>query len=144
MHISIPRYNVYNVQLRHEECPYLGPSLLLILLSNDIEMHPGPQYNENVFSFVNWNLNSLAKNNFERVQLIEAHNSIFNYDLISLCETSISESIEIPDPLLNDYTFMPANHPDNVSHGGEGLFYKSYLPLKVRSGLAFRESVVVE
>ena len=102
-------------------------------------MHPGPQYNKNVFSFMNWNLNSLAKNNFERVQLIEAHNSIFNYDLISLCETSLSESIEIPDPLLNDYTFIAANHPDNVSHGGVGLFYKNSLPLKVRS-----ESVVVE
>ena len=107
-------------------------------------MHPGPQYNENVFSFMNWNLNSLAKNNFERVQLIEAHNSIFNYDLISLCETSLSESIEIPDPLLNDYNFIAANHPDNVTHGGVGLFYKNSLPLKVRSDLAFRESILVE
>ena len=42
-------------------------SLLLILLSNDIEIHPGPQYHENLFSFMNWNLNSIAKNNFERV-----------------------------------------------------------------------------
>ena len=35
--------------------------------------------------------------------MIEAHNSIFNYDLISLCETSLRESIEIPDSLLNEY-----------------------------------------
>ena len=113
-------------------------SLLLILLSNDIELHPGPQYH------VNWNLNSLAKNNFECVQLIEAQHFIFNYDLISLCETSLSESIEIPDPLLSDYTFIPANHPDNVSHGGVGLFYKNYLLIKLRNDLAFRESIVVE
>ena len=59
-------------------------SLLIILLSNDIELHPGPQYQENFFSFMNGNLNYIAKNNFERVQLIEAHNSIYNYDLISL------------------------------------------------------------
>ena len=89
---------------------------------------------------MNWNVNSFAKNNLERVQLIEAHNSIFNYDLISLCETSLNESIEIPDPLLNDYT----NHPDNVTHGGVGLFYKNSLPLKLRNDLAFRESIVVE
>ena len=119
-------------------------SLLLILLPNDIELHPGPQYHENCFSFMNWNLNSLANNNFERVQLIEAQNSIFNYDLISLCETSWNESTEIPDPLLNDYTFIPANHPDDVTHGGVGLFYKNSLPIILRNDLAFRESIVVE
>ena len=122
----------------------LWVSLLLILLSNDIEMNPGPSYCENFFSFMNWNLNSLAKDNFQRVQSIEAHNTLFNYDLISICETSLNSSIEIPDPLLNDYTFLSANHPDNVSHGGVGLFYKNSLPLKQRLDLSFEESIVVE
>ena len=117
---------------------------LLILLANDIELNPGPLYHENFFTFMNWNLNSIVKNNFERVQLIEAHNSLFNYDLISLCETSLNESVEIPDPLLNDCNFIPANHPDNVSHGGVGLFYKNSLPLKQRKDLSFDESIVVE
>ena len=51
--------------------------ILVVILSNDVELHPGPhhRYNGN-FSFCNWNLNSLAKNSFERVQLIEAHNSV--------------------------------------------------------------------
>lgn len=40
---------------------------LLILLSNDIELNPGDHYHESCFSFMNWNLNSLPKNNFERV-----------------------------------------------------------------------------
>ena len=93
---------------------------------------------------MNWNLNSIAKNNFERVQLIEAHNSIFNYDLISLCETSLNKSTEIPGSLLNDYTFIAVNHPDNVTHGGVRLFYKNSLPPKLRNDLAFRESIVVE
>ncbi len=34
---------------------------LLILLANDIELNPGDHYHENVFSFMNWNLNSLGK-----------------------------------------------------------------------------------
>ena len=93
---------------------------------------------------MNWNLNSIVKNNFERVQLLEAHNSLFDYDLISLCETSLNESAVIPDPLLNGYTFIPSNHPDNVSHGGVGLFYKDSLPLKHREDLSFDESIVVE
>ena len=95
-------------------------SVLLVLLSNDIEINPGPglSYHDNFFTFMNWNLNSLSKDNFQRVQAIEAHNSLFNYDLISICETSLNDSIEIPDPLLDNYTFLPANHPDNVAHGG--------------------------
>ena len=118
--------------------------LLLILLSNDIEINPGDHYQNHFFNFMNWNLNSLAKNNFERVQLIEAHNSLFDYDIISVCETSLNSAMEIPDPLLNDYTFIPANHPNDVTHGGVGLFYKNSLPLKPRPDLAFDESIVVE
>ena len=38
---------------------------------------------------MNWNLNSLAKNDFERVRSIEAHNSIFKHDLISICKNSL-------------------------------------------------------
>ena len=122
----------------------LWVTLLLILLSNDIEMNPGPSYHDNFFTFMNWNLNSLVNDNFQRVQAIEAHNALFNYDLISICETSLNDSIEIPDPLLNDYTFIPSNHPDNVSHGGVGLFYKNTLPLKRREDLSFDETIVVE
>ena len=51
---------------------------LLILLSNDIEFNQGPLYSENFLNIIKWNLNSLTKNDFKRVQLIEAHNSIYN------------------------------------------------------------------
>ena len=81
---------------------------------------------------MSWNLNSLAKDNFQRIRLIEAHNSIFNYDLISICETSLNDSVELPSTLLNDYTFVSANNPTNTRYGGVGLFYKHSLPVKVR------------
>ena len=59
----------------------------LILMLNDIHLNPGPIPNlrNNCLKFMNWNLNSLTKDNFHRVDLIEAHNSIFKYDLISVC-----------------------------------------------------------
>ena len=41
--------------------------------------------------------------NFQRVRLIEAHNCIFNYDLVSICETSLNDSVELPETLLNNY-----------------------------------------
>ena len=62
---------------------------------------------------MSWSVNSLAKDNYQRVRLIEAHNSILNYDLISICEMSLNDSVELPDTLLNDYTFLPAYNPVN-------------------------------
>ena len=53
------------------------------------------------------NVNSLAKEEFQRVRLIEAHNSTFIYDMISICETSLNDSVVLPESLLNDYTFVP-------------------------------------
>ena len=48
---------------------------------------------------MSWNVNSIAKDDFQRVHLIESYNSIFNYDLISICETSLDDSIRLSDIL---------------------------------------------
>ena len=93
---------------------------------------------------MSWNLNSLAKDNFQRIRLIEADNALFKYDLISICETSLNDSVELPETLINDYTFVPANNPSNVRHGGVGLFFKNSLPVIVRDDLSFDESIVIE
>ena len=113
-------------------------------MSNAIPLNPGPHFQNNVFNFMSLNTNSLAKGNFQRVRLIEAHNSIFNYDLISICESSLNETVGLPETLLDDYTFVPANKPGNTRHGGVGLFYKNSLPVIIRNYLFFDESIVVE
>ena len=118
--------------------------IILIILSDDVHLNPGPQFQNNFFNFMSWNVNSLAKENFQRVRLIEAHNSIFNYDLISICETSLDDTVELHETLLNGYTFVSANNPANNRHGGVGLFYKKSLPALVRDDLSFEESIVVE
>ena len=62
---------------------------LVIILSNDIETQPGPSgYHEKYFSFMCWNLNSLAKDDFSRTKLIESHYSIYDYDIISVRDMS--------------------------------------------------------
>ena len=93
---------------------------------------------------MSWNLNSLAKENFQRVDLIEAHNVTFEYDLISICETSLNDSVELPKTLLKDYTFVSANNPSNTRHGGVRIFYKNSLPVIVRNDLSFDQSIVLE
>ena len=118
--------------------------IILILLSNDIQLNPGPTSENELLKFMTWNLNSFAKDNFQRVNLIEAHNSIFDYDLISINETSLNDTVELPETLLDDYTFVHANNTANTRHGGVGLFYKKSRPVIVRNDLSFDESIVVE
>ena len=118
--------------------------MLILLLSGDISENPGPKTIGNYLNFMCWNLNSLSKENFERSKLVEAHNSIYNYDIISLCETSLSDDLAQRVPELDGYSFISANHPDNTRRGGVGIFYKNSLPLTPRYDLAFQESLVVE
>ena len=123
----------------------LSPSWLVfirLILANDIELNPG--FVNSFFSFCNWNLNSLPKDNFSRIQLLEAHNSLFNYDIISVYETCLNDTVELPQSMLNNYNFIACNNPLNTKRGGVGLFYKNDLPLKVRSDLAIEECIVTE
>ena len=39
---------------------------------------------------------------------------------------------------------MHSKDPTNTRHGGVGLFYKDYLPIKIRNDLSFDESTVIE
>ena len=74
------------------------PSWLIfirLIRANDVELNPG-EFSNSFFTFCNWNVNSLAKDNFERVQLLEAHNALFKYDLISLCVVSLNSTVDIP------------------------------------------------
>ena len=123
--------------------------LLVVLLSNDIEVNPGPHTNRDschsdLFSFCNWNLNTLSKDDFQRITLMEAHNSLHHYDIISLCETSLNDSIQVPENALPGYKFHSCNHPDGDRNGGVGIFFKDSLPLRIRDDLAFDEVIVSE
>ena len=73
-----------------KDVPHWLPTILVIL-ANDIHLNPGPHYQTDFLNFISWNLNSITKDNFESIRLIESHNSIFNYGLISICETSLNE-----------------------------------------------------
>ena len=120
---------------------------LILLLSSDVHPNPGPttpRHQSGFLSFCNWNLNTLSKNNFQRVTLLEAHNSEFNYDIISLCETSLTDETPVPDDILPGYRYQPLNHPDGNRSGGVGIFYKDSLPLRVRLDLSFNECLVLE
>ena len=98
---------------------YLSPTwitFIIIILSNDVETNPGDFVN-NFFTFCNWNINSLAKDNIYRVKLVEAHNSFQNYDFIFICKTSLDDTVELPDVMLENYNFVSYNNPSILEKG---------------------------
>ena len=90
-----------------------------ILLSGDVETNPGPE----TLNFCTWNLNSLAAYDFLRVSLIEAYNSVYNYDLIGIVETHLDSTIDENKLALNGYTFINDNYPQNVKRDGVVKFH---------------------
>ena len=64
-YVCICVFQIVCLSFARKSPPWL--SILLILISNDIEQNPGPGYHSNFLNFMNWNLNSLATNDFARV-----------------------------------------------------------------------------
>ena len=112
---------------------------LLSTLSLDIHSNPGQElshkrhYKEIFLSFCNLNLDTSSKNDFYRIALHEAHNLIFDYDIISLCETSLNDSFGSNDIKLPGYKFFQWNNPNDSLTGGVNIFYKKLLTLRIRT-----------
>ena len=124
-------YLVYLVIVWFRHYPYeilaIWFLLLRLILCPDINPNPGPLHLNNFpggfLSFCNWNLNTLSKDEFSRITLLEAHNAEYNYDIISLCETSLSDAVQVPENALPGYKFHSCDHPDGERSGGAGIFY---------------------
>ena len=112
-----------------------------ILRSGDIETNPGPEHS--TFNFCSWNLNSICAHNFTRVSLIEAYNSVYNYDLIGIVETHLDSTVDESKLDLTGYSFLKSNHPNNVRRGGVGLYMKDSFPAKSRPDLATLPECIV-
>ena len=84
--------------------------LRTILLSGDIETNPGPE----TLAFCTWNLNSIAAHDYLRIYLIEAYNSVYNYDFIGMVDTHLDSTVDKDRLSLDGYTFINDNYPQNM------------------------------
>ena len=55
--------------------------ILLVLLSGDVEINPGPKAN---LSICHWNLNSISAHNYVKLSLLRAYLAFHNFDIICL------------------------------------------------------------
>ena len=110
-------------------------------MSGDVETNPEPE----TLDFCTWNLNSIYAHDSLRVSLLEAYNSVCNYDLIGIVESHLDKSIDETRLALNGYTLTKANYPQNVKMGGVGLYIKDSLSSPNRPDLVtLHECIVYE
>ena len=98
---------------------------LLLLLSGDIEINPGPKRSSNI-TFCHWNLNGLAAHDFIKVPLVEAFITSNNFDLVCLSETFLDSTIlnEDVNIQMKGYSFLRADHPNDIKRGGVCIYFK--------------------
>ena len=91
---------------------------MLLILSNDVELNPDLKKNSSKhnFSIAHWNLNSIATQNFVKLNQLEAYNKFHSYDLICLSETWLdsTNSVGSNDFSLKDYNLHHVDDPDNI------------------------------
>ena len=69
---------------------------------------------------------------------------MFNYDIISLCETNLNATIDLPSNLLDGFKSIFSHHRSGNKRGGVALCYKDNLSLVERKDSSFNECIVTE
>ena len=111
--------------------------MLILLTCSAIESNPGPRRCDscNNFSICHWNLNSMTAYNFEKINLLEAYNTINKFDVICLLESYLDSSIAYDKDDLNikGYNLYSTDHPNNVKRGGVCVSIRESLPVRCLS-----------
>ena len=113
-------------------CFYAVFAFLLLLKHGDVEINPGPKKKETrFFSCLHWNINSILAHN--KLTLLQAYNTIHQYDILCISETYLDSSISNDDTTLSlpGYNLARSDHPGNVKRGGVCLYYKEKLSLRM-------------
>ena len=101
---------------------------VLILLSGDVEINPGPRHNSGgSFSICHGNLNSVSAYNYTKLSSLKAFMAVHKFDIICLSETYLDSSLAPDDKNL----IISANHSSNNKRGGVCVYHKNFLPLWV-------------
>ena len=94
----------------------------MLFACGDIEPNPGPKKGSSCYNFsvYHWNLNSITAHNFAKIDLLQAYNTIHQYDMICLSESYLDASVSSDNDNLNidGYKLVRADHPGNLERGG--------------------------
>ena len=99
---------------------------LLVLLSGDVEITPGPKRTPKAsLSICHWSLSTSAPN----------YAKLSRNSVSCISETYLSSSNSPDDETLetSGYNLVRSDHPLNSKRGGVCIYYKNYLPLRIIS-----------
>ena len=101
--------------------------LFLLLSSGDIHPNPGPE--NDLLSFMHWNLNSLTAHDSIRIPLIQSYNLHNKYDIIAITETALHSSVSDEKIEMEGYIPIRRDLSPGITHGGVMLYHKDSLPV---------------
>ena len=120
------------------------PLNILLLLSGDININPGPNVNKGL-KFFRWNLNSICARNGVKISQIEAYDAIHKFDVIAISESMLDSTIR--NDAIRIKGFSPEvfrnDHPSNSKTGGVCLYFRDGLPIKRRDDLELLQEMIV-
>ena len=78
--------------------------LLILFVCGGFELNPGPKNRNSCYnlSICHWDLNSITALNFAKVNLLQAYNSIHDFDMICLSESYLHSTV----PSDNDNLYI--------------------------------------
>ena len=123
--------------------------MLILLTCGDIESNPRrPRRSDSCYNFsiCHWNLSSMTACNFEKINLLEAYNTINKFDVICLSESYLDSSIASDNDNLNikGYNLYRADHPNNVKRGDVCAYIRESLPVRCLSNAYLQECLILE
>ena len=79
-----------------------------------------PKNYHSYYSCCDWNLNSVATDNYSKVVVLKAYNSIYKHDFICISETFLDSSFESDDKnlILEVYNLIQSDDPSNTKRVG--------------------------
>ena len=108
---------------------FLWLQILLVLLSGDVEINPGPKRTPKAsLSLYHWNLNSTSAHNNVKLSLLKAYLAFHKFDIIWLSETYLNSRNSPDDETLeiSGYNLGRSDHPLKIKRGGVCIYYKNY------------------
>lgn len=122
--------------------------LLSLYVCGDIHLNPGPTRNRPYYNFsiCHWNLNSTTAHNYEKINLLQAYNTVNKFEMICISESYLDSSISPDSEQLNieSHKLIGNNHPGNVRTRGVCAYFRESLPIRFISKSHLNECLILE
>ena len=122
-------------------------SLIFIKIEHKLggDIHPNPGQFDNSLKICHWNLNGVCARDKIKIPLLEAYNSIFQYDLIALSETNLNETVKYEDIIIDAFSteIFCSDHPSGDKQSGVCVYSKENIHIKRKNDIEILQETVI-